>query len=101
MIGASLAAVLVASSIRYGVAAMSTAGSETASSMPWASVIEPRRGGTPLVAPRWGPDGRRRLGHGGALERAGLDHAEPGRLDGAEGQEGEKGGEQEADAPLD
>src|SRR4051794_8057949 len=53
MIGASLAAVLVASSIRYGVAAMSTAGSETASSMPWASVIEPRRAGTSIVASCW------------------------------------------------
>src|SRR3954447_3147344 len=53
MIGASLAAVLVASSIRYGVAARSTAGSETASSMPWASVIEPRRAGTSIVASCW------------------------------------------------
>src|SRR3954465_11380686 len=53
MIGAGLAAVLGASSIRHGVAAMSTAGSETASSMPWASVIEPRRAGTSIVASCW------------------------------------------------
>src|SRR3954462_1270062 len=46
-------AVAGASLIRYGVTAMSSAGSETASSTPLRSMIAPRRAGTVIVSTCW------------------------------------------------
>ena len=76
----------------YGVAAIVTAGWETASSVPSRSKILPRRAGTMT----WDS-----CCTAAACLSVGLDDAEPARPSPPEDEQGEEDGEQEADAALD